>query len=332
MSATRDLPPPSASASTELVVAEDSACEGIFAVTRLCQALSDPTRVRLLALLRAAPMHVAELTQVTGLPQPRVSTHLQRLREVGLVSAQRQGNLSLYQPSLAALAAPERGLVTAALAAAEGPQLEADRTVAQLLVAQRAGGEPAARRYVPGRSWEALGRGLAQWLQLGDLIDLGAGDGGVAALLAGQARSVICVERDPEIIAAAHARGPLPPQLRYLQADLCAVPLPEACADHALMLGVLPMLAEPEAALREALRLLRPGGRLLLSTLARHAHPEAVLPFGHQNNGQDVDELRAMLRAAGFVQVELSRGAREHRPPHFLVLNAVARRAPLEPR
>lgn len=332
MSAPRAPHAPSAPAPFAPMLADDGSCEGIVAVTRLCQALSDPTRVRLLALLRAAPMHVAELTQVTGLPQPRVSTHLQRLREAGLVSAQRQGNLSLYQPSASALAAAEQTLLSAALTAAEGPQLEADRAVARLLVAKRAGGAPAARPYVPGRSWEALGRGLAQWLQLGDLVDLGAGDGGVARLLAPQARSVCCVERDPEVIAAATARGPLHPRLRYLQADLCAVPLADACADHALMLGVLPMLAAPELGLREALRLLRPGGRLLLSTLARHSAPEAVQPFGHQNNGQDADELHALLSAAGFVSIEISRGAREHRPPHFLVLNAVARRAPLEPR
>ena len=312
--------------------AEDNGSEAIFAVTRLCQALSDPTRVRLLSLLRAAPMHVAELTEVSGLPQPRVSTHLQRLREGGLVSAQRQGNLSLYQPIDSGLGAPERALIAAALGAAEGPQLEADRAIARMIVARRVGGAPAARSYVPGRSWESLGRGLSQWLQLGDLLDLGAGDGAVARLLAPQARSVTCVERDPEAIAAARARGPLPKGLRYLQADLCAVPLGDQIADHALMLGVLPMLSAPWVGLTEAHRLLRPGGRLLISTLARHDHPEAVQPFGHQNNGQSAEELAELLRAAGFDEVAVSRAAREHRPPHFLVLNATARRPPLEPR
>ncbi|MFM2248320.1 MAG: hypothetical protein RL071_4395, partial [Pseudomonadota bacterium] len=153
--------------------------DALVGTVKLCQALSDPTRLRLLAVLADAPLTVAELTEVLALPQPRVSSHLQRLREAGLAVAWRQGASSLYQ-----LQAPADGagaaLVGAALGGAAGPQLEADRALARLLIARRSGGDALGRRYLPGRSWEALARGLVRLTDLGEVVDLGSGDAGVA--------------------------------------------------------------------------------------------------------------------------------------------------------
>lgn len=303
--------------------------DALVGTVKLCQALSDPTRLRLLAVLADAPLTVAELTEVLALPQPRVSSHLQRLREAGLAVAWRQGASSLYQ-----LQAPADGagaaLVGAALGGAAGPQLEADRALARLLIARRTGGDALGRRYLPGRSWEALARGLVRLTDLGEVVDLGSGDAGVACLLAPAARRITCVERDPQALAAARARGGLPPQLCLLEADLYAVPLPSGAADLVLLLGVLPMLSAPDRALSEARRLLRPGGALWLSTLDRHAHPEVAAGYGHTNPGQSPAELLALLRSAGFVDAQIEPAAREARPPHFEILNAVAR-TPLHP-
>lgn len=296
---------------------------------RLCQALADPTRLRLLGVLADAPLTVAELTEVLDIPQPRVSTHLQRLREVGLAQAWRQGASSLYQLSPPVDPAGA-AVLRAALAGAAGPQLDADRAVARLLIARRHSADALGRRYLPGRSWEALTRGMVRLTQLGDVIDLGAGDAGVAALLAPAARAITCVERDPQALAAARARSTTAPPLRLIQADLHAVPLPDACADLVLLLGVLPMLTEPARALAEARRLLRPGGRLWLSTLDAHAHPDVAAGFGHVNTGHSAAALCAMLAAADFVDVRVEPGAREARPPHFAILNAIGA-APARP-
>ena len=164
----------------------------------LCRLLSDATRLRLLAVLGHEELTVAELTQITGLAQSRVSTHLGKLRDAGLVQIRKNGAGSYYGLRVAALADPVRALWTGLEASLEDVTLAQDLERARALVTARTRGTWAdsvagamTRHYSPGRTWESVARGLTGLLQLGAVLDLASGDGAMAELLAPHAAQVI---------------------------------------------------------------------------------------------------------------------------------------------
>src|SRR4029079_12823562 len=120
------------------------------------------------------------------------------------------------------------------------------------------------RHYSPGRTWEALARGLIGLADLGDVLDAGAGDGATAQLLAPRARSITCVDVSEKLVDAARVRLAGHANARCEVADLHDLPFANASFDQVLLLNVLPSLKHPGAALAELARALRPGGRLAL--------------------------------------------------------------------
>ena len=163
--------------------------------TRYCQLLSDPTRVRILVLLQDEELSVAELTEATGLAQSRVSTHLGRLREAGLVLGRKEGAFVFYRLDPAGMPEVAGALWRQVAAqATEDERVQADRRRRE----ERRGGSWAdsvagrmSRRYSPGRTWQTLARAAVRLGSLGDVLDIGAGDGAMAELLAPRAASVV---------------------------------------------------------------------------------------------------------------------------------------------
>ncbi len=295
--------------------------------------LGDPTRIRLLALLAETELTVAELCAVTSLAQSRVSTHLGKLREGGIVHDRRAGASTFYRSSDGSMPEEARALWDVLRGRVDDPLIEADRARCKEVLRARDGrGWPDTiagqmeRHYSPGRTWESLARGFLGLVSLGDVLDVGAGDGTVAELLAPRASSIACLERSEKLVAAATARLRGFAHVRVIAADMHAVPFEAGSFDQVIMLNVLQYSGDPAAALREAARVLRPRGALVATTLAPHRHRDVTEAYGHVNAGTSETALRKLLEAASLAVDFCDVTSRERRKPHFRVVTAFAHR------
>jgi ArsR family transcriptional regulator len=303
-------------------------------VTELLRVLSEPARVRLLAVLGEAELSVAELTGVTQLAQSRVSTHLGKLKEAGLVRDRRVGSASFYALNSGAMPAEAARLWQVTREAAEDVVLEQDRARAREVVEARKRGMSWAdavagqmeRHYSPGRTWEATARGLLGLCRLGDVLDVASGDGAVAELLAPRARSVTCLDQSERVIRAARARLERLPNVRFELGDMQALPFASASFDAVLLMNCLTYAEEPRRAIAEAARVVCDGGMLAGVTLRRHPHEQLVAAYGHRNRGFQPKQLGAMLKEAGFAVERCEITSREANPPHFEVITFHARK------
>lgn len=303
------------------------------ALSELLRLLADPTRLRLIALLEREELTVAELAAITGLAQPRVSTHLAKLKEAGLVLDRRAG-VSAYHRVADDLPSLTAGLWPALRAASADPLIAQDAERLPLILAQRAAEQnwpdtvagDMERHYSPGRSWESFARSMVLLLELGDVLDVASGDGVTAELLAPRARSIVCVDASAKVVEAARTRLANYANVRVLQGDMHALPVPDASFDLVLLTHALTYSDQPKQALAEATRALRPGGRLLAATLARHGHSDIVRGYGHRNLGFETAELQSLCSGCGLEVIECRLATRERRPPHFEVLTLLARK------
>ena len=290
--------------------------------------LADPTRVRLLALLEREELTVAELAAVTRLAQPRVSTHLAKLKDASLVRDRRAG-VSAYYRFADDLDGAEAALWNALREGTDDPLLRQDAERLPAVLAMRAADQNWAdsvagdmeRHYSPGRTWEAMARAVLPLLAPGDVLDIASGDGVLAELLAPHAKSYVCVDASERVVSAARER--LKPQrnVRVLVGDMHKLDLPDAGFDLALLMQALTYSGRPAAAVAEAARLLRPNGRLVVTSLARHEHRDAVEPYGHANLGFTTRELVKMAEKAKLRVLSCEAVTREKRAPHFEVLS-----------
>ena len=291
--------------------------------------LGDESRLRLCALLRDRELCVTDLVRVTGIAQSRVSTHLGRLREAGFVRDRRQGAQSFY-------ALAERALPPAAHAVLDGAAHSADPTLAgdqrrlAELEAERRGGLPdfapddLERYYSPGRTWQSLSAGIAGLLELGDVLDVGAGDGAAAAVLAPYCRSLTCIDVNARLVEVATQRLAKFSHARALTADVHALPFDADTFDSVLLFHTLTYAADPPEALRQCARVLRPGGRLVVLCLDRHEQQEITARYGELHPGFTPDALGKLLLATGLDVRAAHVASRELKKPHLQVVLAVA--------
>ena len=305
----------------------------LVSATALLRVLSDPTRVRLLAMLRREELTVAELSSVLRLAQPRVSTHLAKLKETGLVCDRRAGvsayyrfNESGFEGAVDLLRALEDGV--------DDAMLDADAQRLPSVLAARARDRGWAdsvagdmeRHYSPGRTWETLARTLLQLLETGDVLDIASGDGVLAELLAPHAHSIVCVDSSTNVVTAARKRLKAFRNVEVVEGDMQALDVGPRTFDLVLMMHALTYSEHPQQAIEEGSRVLKRGGRLLAATLAKHAHRAAVSPFGHKNLGFRREDLTGFARKAGLEVLHCERISREARSPHFEVLSLLARK------
>ena len=181
------------------------------------------------------------------------------------------------------------------------------------------------RHYSPGRTWEALARAALQLLEPGDVLDVGAGTGVLAELLAPRARRYVCVDVDARAIAVARERLESSPNTEVLHGDMHTLAFPDASFDLVLLMHTLTYADNPANALAESARVLRPGGQLLATTLNQHQHREAIDTYGHANLGFKPASLVKLTRKAGLEVVSCEVITREKRPPHYEVVSLLAR-------
>jgi len=300
--------------------------------TALCRALGDQTRVRLLSLLSEDELTVAELTRITQLSQPRISTHLRKLRESGFVRDRREGSSSFYGLNRARWPAENGRILQAVFASTDDPLLAVDRRRAAEVISAR--GETwaesvagmMARHYSPGRTWPALAHGLVGLTRLGRIIDIASGDSAAAELLSAQAAAVTCVDISEKVVTTNRRRLSHLENVRFIQGDMHAIPLPAATFEHALLLSSLSYTATPQAVLAEAARLLVSGGKLSVIALKTHEHTDVIASYNQLNRGFSIESLSKMAEATGFDIDRCEVSGRERRPPHFEFITLYAHR------
>lgn len=297
--------------------------------------LADATRVRLLTLLEGEELTVAELSAITRLAQPRVSTHLARLKDAGLVRDRRSGVSAYYRFDEATIDPAQRSLWQTLRIGSDDPLLRQDAERVAGVLAMRAADRNWAdsvagdmeRHYSPGRTWEALARSALPLLETGDVLDIASGDGVLAELLAPHAHRYVCIDASARVVGAATERLRRYRNVEVREADMHALPFADGTFDLVVLMHALTYAAKPAQAVTEAARVLRPGGRLLLSSLARHEHRTVVAAYGHANLGFTDRELRRFVEKAGLSLQSTETVTREKRPPHFEVISLIARKA-----
>ena len=280
-------------------------------------ALGDPARLRLLALLDGHELGVGELTEIVQLPQSTVSRHLKLLAEQGWVVSRAERTANLY--SLANGELPPAAHALWQLARTEiaaWPALAHDRLRLERRLAER---RTSARDFYAGvaQRWEELrgelyGRRFTEaaiaalvprhWV----IADLACGAGDVAVRMAPRAARVIGIDASPEMLAAARRRAEGLANVELHEADLAALPIDDATCDAALLVLALTHVEAPAAALAEMARILKPGGRAVVVDLLRHDRDEFRREMGQLRNGFDSDELAALLGDAGLAEVDCS--------------------------
>ncbi len=291
------------------------------------RALSDPTRLRIVALLEKDELSVNELQEITRMGQSRISTHLGLLQDAGLVNSRREGKRTFYK--LKPAANPSTGEVVhlALRGAAELPEHADDevnlkriisrrREQAQLYFNQVAGRFD--RVYGPGRSWQAFGHLLLRIVPPLVVADLGSGEGLLSELLARRCRKVIAVDNSEKIVAfgAAKAKKNNLKNLEFRLGDLQNPPIEPGSVDLVILSQALHHAQEPAQAIASAHKVTRPGGLLILD-LARHNFDRARQLYGDRWLGFAESDLHRWLESAGFKRIEISIVAREEQPPHF---------------
>lgn len=277
------------------------------------QALADPTRLRILALLREMELSIGELAQLLAQSQPRVSRHVKILADSGLLERRKEGSwvfLTLAQggarQELFAFLDAAADEETRNVFAADGARLAAVRRdraeAAERYFAAHADewdeirslhvAESEVERAIAG----ALGDGA-----LGRLVDIGTGTGRMIELFGPQARSAIGIDRSSDMLRLARAKlesADVAASLR--QGDMYAIPLGESEADVVLLHQVLHYAHAPAEAIAEAGRLLAPGGRLLIVDFAPHEREELRDRAQHVRLGFSDEAVLGWLRGVGL--------------------------------
>jgi ArsR family transcriptional regulator len=282
-------------------------------IADLFQSLADPSRVRILALLRTMELSVGELAQVLGQSQPRVSRHVKILGDAGLLDRHKEGSWVFLALTVEARTQSVFDLIDQWLDAASRDVLAAD---AARLAAVRADRAEAANRYFASHAeiWDSIRslhvaesmveRAIKKALgdqPVGRLLDIGTGTGRMIELLGPKAAQVTGVDKSSEMLRLARVKleaAGISPSLR--QADMYALPLADGSADSVVIHQVLHYAQNPAAALAEAARVLRPGGRLLVVDFAAHEREDLRTRDAHLRLGFTDDAMAGWFRSAGL--------------------------------
>ena len=302
--------------------------------------IADPTRVRLLLLLKQEELSVAELQEVLSLPQSNISAQLSKLKAAGLVNDRRSGKNRLYrleEPVKQEADARHHFFALLEAAGYEMREVGKDATALKVVLQKRERTAQAyfdalagkfGRHYIPGRSWKGLGETVLKLMPPLVIADLGAGEGTLSQLLAQRAKRVIAVDSSEKMVAygseLALKHGFT--NLEYRLGDLESPPIEPGTIDLVFLSQALHHAQRPAQALKAAFALLKPGGRIAILDLMKHQFEKARELYADVWLGFSESELHEMLEQAGFLNVETNVVHRESQSPHFQTVLAVAER------
>lgn len=279
------------------------------------RALADPTRLRIVALLRKMELSVGELAQVLGQSQPRVSRHVKILCDAGMAIRRKEGSWAFLCPGAPARVDPLfRALDQWQADDGENHWIIADSARLAAVHADRAA---SAERYFANHAaqWDAIrslhvaeseveaamARALSE-RSVGRLVDVGTGTGRMIELFGRTARSAIGIDRSPEMLRLARAKlanaDIAPWELR--QGDLATLPVGDGAADTVILHQVLHFIPAPEVAIAELARILSPSGRLLIADFAPHQREELRDQDAHTRLGFSDEQIAGWFAASGL--------------------------------
>jgi len=302
-------------------------------IVKMLRVVADPNRLRIVLLLKAEELSVAELQEILVMGQSTISTHLSQLKQAGLVEDRRIGKNSLYRLTTG----NGNDVLTDLLARAqkEIPEAAHDRATARRVVKKRQDKMRAffdsvagrhGKDYVPGKSWKAMAEALLRLMPPQVIADLGAGDGSFSLLLAQNAEKVIAVDSSAKMIELAReqAHRNHVKNVDYRLGDMEELPIEDASVDIVFFSQSLHHALHPDRAISEAARILKPGGRIAILDLAKHRFEEARDIYADEWLGFGEAELESMLERAAFTKPHTSVVYKEDKAPHFQTLLAVA--------
>jgi ArsR family transcriptional regulator len=283
----------------------------------MLRAAGDATRLRLLLLLTKAELTVSELTQILGQSQPRVSRHLKLLCDAGLLERFKEGSWVFYRAADSGESA-ELARVVSSLAERESEPVLIDDTRRLAQVRAQRADEASAYFRANAPQWErirslhvpedeveaAIVRLLGERLDF--VLDAGTGTGRMLELLAPYIRRGIGIDESPEMLAIARDRlstaGAFNCQVR--RGDVYRLPFGDGDAnsgfDAVLFHQVLHFLDDPQTALREAMRVSKPGGRILIADFAPHGLEFLRSEHAHRRLGFSDAEVQSWFKSAGL--------------------------------
>jgi ArsR family transcriptional regulator len=285
--------------------------------------------------LRDEELSVAELQEILAMGQSTISTHLSQLRQADLVEDRRTGKNNLYR-----LCEEARGGIIGPLLTEAGTEIEErEQDQAALVhvlrkrqdrmrtffdsVAGKLG-----RDYVPGKSWKALAEALMRLMPPMEVADIGSGEGTFALMLSERAHRVIGVDSSARMIEVGWeqaARNGVT-NVEFRQGDMEDLPMTAGEVDLVFFQQSLHHALHPQAALAEAARILRPGGRVVILDLAKHRLEEAREIYADHWLGFSEAELEQMLLAAGFSEATVSIADKDAAQPAFQTVLGLAQK------
>jgi SAM-dependent methyltransferase len=310
----------------------------------LFRLLGDEARLRVLRLLEAERLNVSELTGVLGIAQSGVSRHLGLLKDAGLVVEERDGGYTYFRiaPDLREgtngfgglwpLLESQFAAATATVAGrADDARLAEVRRVRQENFDAHTGPDTNERQLVPGRSWAAWSRALGHLLPPVRVADLGCGEGYLTIETSRWASKVIAVDRSSTVLRRARelASRRRVTNVVWKTGELERLPLEDASVDIALMSQALHHAGDPAVALAEAVRILVPGGKLLLLDLREHEEEWVRKKLGDRWLGFSEDKLKNLLTHAGLEKIKLTVGARRTGDPFTVLIASGSKPVPV---
>lgn len=283
----------------------------------ILRALADPSRVRILLLVRRMELSVGEITAVLGQSQPRVSRHIRILADACLVKRAKEGAWVFVRLGDTALAGP---VLTAmdALSADAGvadqerlAAVRAERAAAadNWFAAHAADWDRERSFYIAESAVEAAIVAALGTDNLGRLVDVGTGTGRMIELLGPRAASALGIDRSPEMLRLARGRieGAGLPHAEVRRGDMYALPRTDASVDTVVFHQVLHFADDPAAVIAEAARILAPGGRLLVVDFMPHGREELRNEQRHLRLGFADPQVLEWMATAGLAGTVVAR-------------------------
>ncbi len=290
---------------------------GMHELLGALKALAEVTRIRIILVLSRGELNVTELTQILDQSQPRVSRHLKLMLEAGLITRHKEGNWVLFRlcetgvsaelaRSIVQMLPVSEAIVAADLRRLQDVKSRRAETAAAYFSANAQNWQKLRSLHLDENKVESRIKSMIGREPVETLVDLGTGTGRMLELFAGQALRLVGIDLSREMLSyarsnldqlnAAHA------QVR--QASLYALPLADSSADVVILHQVLHFLDEPETALREARRILKPTGKLLVVDFAPHELEDLRENDAHRRLGIPTDDLHRWFSKIGLVETQ----------------------------
>ena len=292
--------------------------------------LADATRLRILRMLALEELTVTELAELLNMPQSRVSGQLQRIKSVFPLCERSQGRRTWLSLPPGVRQEPVFQVFENDVRASRQGKLD-EAALARLVARRRApakGSGSLGRADLPGRTWEGFARALLTLIPPQRVLDVGVGEGEMTLLLASFAETIHALDPDASCLQRLLAKA----EKRSITGVCChqgsveAIPLEDQSVDLVVVSQVLHLLNDPEAGIRECVRVLDRGGRLLIMDLLSHNETWVREKLGHQHLGFATRQLVDLLSRAGLEQVDAWRIAKDPKPPRFVSILATGRK------